>query len=134
VEGEGGGVGGGVGRARQPGRIDADHLSVAHEIAPALDDLHLVAAPAKILADVVAEAILEPKRARLLAPGAAEEPARRLDRRLRAQPSVDDARDQRRLRLRLALAAHPAADEPRTSLDQAHGGAQGVRRLLSRTQ
>src|SRR5215510_12822869 len=134
LEAEGGAVGARVGRAREPGRIDADHLGVAHEIAPALDDLHLMAALAQRLADVVAEAILEPQRARLLAPGAAEEPARRLDRRLRVEPTVDDAGHQRRLRLGLALAAHRAVDEPRTSVDQIHGGDQGVRRLLARLQ
>src|SRR5262245_31776018 len=134
LEAEGGAVGARVGRTREPGRIDADHLSVAHEIAPALDDFHLVAALAQRLANVVAEAILEPERARLLAPGTAEEPARRLDRRLRAEPSVDDAGDERGLRLRLALAAHRAVDEPRTSVDQVHGGDQRMRSLFARLQ
>ena len=91
---------------------------MAHQIAPAFDDLHLVPPLAKRVPDVVVESILEPQRAGLLAPGSPEEPARRLDRRLWIESAIDDARDEGRLRLRLALAAHGAVDEARTSVDE----------------
>ena len=107
---------------------------MAHEIAPTLDDLHLVSPLAQRVPDVVAKSILEPQRAGLLAPGSAEEPARRLDRRLWIESAIDDARDEGRLRLRLALSAHRAVDEARASVDEVHGRDQGVRRLLARRQ
>src|SRR5207253_3222769 len=62
------------------------------------------------------------------------EAARRLDRGLRVEPSVDEARDERRLRLRLALAAHRAVDEARAAVHEVHGRDQGVRGLLARRQ
>src|SRR6185369_13606117 len=134
LEAERGAVGAWIRRAREPGRVEANDLSVAHQIAPAFDDLHLVPPLAKHVPDVVAKSILEPQRAGLLAPGSPEEPARCLDRRLWIESAIDDARDEGRLRLRLALTAHGAVDEARVSVDEIHGWDQGVRRLLARRQ
>src|SRR5262245_66587749 len=102
---------------------------MAHQIAPVLDDLDVVAARAERLARVAVEARLESERSRLVAPGAPVEPARRLDGRLRSEPAVEAARDQRGLRLRLTLAAHRAVDQMRTAVHQVHRRDQRVRGL-----
>src|SRR5437773_10388727 len=113
---EGSPVGPWVGAAPEAVGIDPNELGVAHEVAPVLDDLDVVAARPQRLAHVVAEARLEPERPGLVAPGAPVEPARRLDRGLRPEPAVEALRDQRGLGLRLALAAHRAVDEVRAAV------------------
>ena len=50
LEAESGAVGARVGRAGEPSRIDTNELSVAHQVAPAVDDLDFVAALAQRLA------------------------------------------------------------------------------------
>src|SRR5437870_5319908 len=80
--------GAGVGARSQAMGVERDGLGVAHEIAPRLHHLHLVTALAKALGHRSVEARLEPHRRRWLAPGAAEEPAWRLHRGLRAEPAV----------------------------------------------
>src|SRR6185295_14248038 len=78
-EAERGAVGAGVGGAGEAGGVDADELGVAHEVAPRLDHFDVVAALAQALGDVGAEPVFEAEGSRLFAPGAAEEPTRRLD-------------------------------------------------------
>ena len=54
-------------------------------------------------------------------PGTAVKPARRADSFLRCHAEVDDARDERGLRLRLTFAAHASIDEPWAPVLEKHG-------------
>src|SRR5262245_51880439 len=86
-----GAIGARVGATREPVGIETDHLRVPHQIAPAVHHLDVVAAPSQLLGDTGREAALHPEAPRGLAPRAPEEPARRLDRRLRTEPPIDHA-------------------------------------------
>src|SRR5262245_14018594 len=109
-------------------------MSMAHQIAPGLDDMHVVTAGRKRGNDVRAEAAFETEPHRRVTPDAPVKPARRLDRGLGIEPTVDDAGDEGGLRLRLPLAPHRAVDEPGTTVDQIHGGDQRVRGSLARRE
>ena len=93
-----------------------------------------MAARAQRVGDGGTEAILEAQRARRIAPRAAEQPARRLHGRLRAEAAIHQAGDERRLGLRLALAAHGAVGEARAAVHEVHGRDQRVRGALAGRQ
>src|SRR6185369_18097179 len=67
---EGGAVGARVGGADEPVGVETDHLRVAHEVAPVLDDLHVVPAAAQLVGDAGREAPFQAQRARHVAPRA----------------------------------------------------------------
>ena len=60
-EPQGGAVGARVGAAGEPVGIDADDLGVSHQVAPVVDDLHVVPALPERRAHGVAEPRLEPQ-------------------------------------------------------------------------
>src|SRR5580765_1010688 len=76
-----------VGAAAEVVAVETDELRVAHQIAPGFDHLDIVTAPAQLVRDAGREPILHAQAARGLAPRAPEEPARRLDGRLGAEPA-----------------------------------------------
>src|SRR5690606_7498359 len=68
--------------------MDPDCLRVPHRAAPGIHDLHRLPAPRELSGDLVADARLEPEVARLHAPRATHQPARRLDRLLHVVAEV----------------------------------------------
>ena len=108
---------------------------MAHHVGPVLDEAHVL---------VAAGRERRGRRRRRSAPraaargaprptcGRAASAARRPPR--RPSPVVDDARRERRLRLRLALAAHRAVHELGPSLADQHRGGQRVRGALAGRQ
>src|SRR4029453_4623516 len=76
----------------EPIAVETDQMRVAHQVAPGVDHLNLVAPPAQLVRDAGREPALDAQAARGLAPRAPEEPARRLDRRLRPESAIEHAR------------------------------------------
>src|SRR5215831_11388284 len=81
--------------------IDADDARVAHVVVPVGDHLHRLSSAFQFTHDLVGDAPFERHVARARAPGAAHQPARRFYCLLDVVTEIDDAGDQRGLRLRL---------------------------------
>src|SRR5882672_10188072 len=64
-----------VGATTEPVAIEADQVRVAHQIAPRVDHLNVVAPSSQLVGDAAREPTLDAQTARGLAPRAPEEPA-----------------------------------------------------------
>src|SRR5438445_2831839 len=111
--------------------IEPDALGVAEQIVPLARDLDVVSARGELGRHLGAIASLEAESAGRRSPRATIDPARRLHARLRAHAAIETARDERRLRLRLAFAAHGPVDEARAAVLEIHGRDQRVQGALA---
>src|SRR5690625_4250461 len=96
----------GAGREHASLGIAARDHGVAKNVAHVLDRLGLVAALAEILDHIRAKALLDPQVLEILAPGPAEQPARRVHAMLHVHAEIEIAGDEHGAGLWLPLAAH----------------------------
>ena len=104
---------------------------MAHGIGIVLHPAHGVPAPGQLVGHVSGDAALQLEVVAGLAPGAAVQPAGRVDGFLRGHAVIQHAGGDGGLRLGLALAAHGAVDEEGLAVPGQHGRVQGVEGTLA---
>ena len=104
---------------------------MAHGIGIVLHPAHGVPAPGQLVGHVSGDAALQLEVVAGLAPGAAVQPAGRVDGFLRGHAVIQHAGGDGGLRLGLALAAHGTVDEERLAVPGQHGRVQGVEGTLA---
>ena len=104
---------------------------MAHGIGIVLHPAHGVPAPGQLVGHVSGDAAFQLEVVAGLAPGAAVQPAGRVDGFLRGHAVIQHAGGDGGLRLGLALAAHGAVDQEGLAVPEQHGRVQGVEGALA---